>query len=210
MFKVGVACFTTWAEVAHLHLQDLLQPLHDDQRGPLDCRVTVLRTVLHHLHQRLVGCRAEVALVTIGPADTTAAIRPLRALTSGYPPYRSVTRRVFWSPVCGLQKLVDNDLEGGRQTVGAGFIHVLGSVCGLVGCFSQRRERLKAQRPGGVDHMSSWRRELDRLRFHVQHLARMIYATMSNYGRSQPTLQQVASKLTGKANAASARRPSAN
>lgn len=53
---------------AHLHLQDLLQSLHDDQRGFLDRRVTVLGAVLDDLHQSLVGSRAQVVLVTIRPA----------------------------------------------------------------------------------------------------------------------------------------------
>lgn len=59
-----------WPEASssHLHLQDLLQPLHDDQGGSLDCRVAVLGAVLHDLHQSLVGRRAQVVLVAVVPA----------------------------------------------------------------------------------------------------------------------------------------------
>lgn len=39
----------------HLHLQNLLQSLHDDQCGFLDSRVTVLCAVLDDLHQCLIG-----------------------------------------------------------------------------------------------------------------------------------------------------------
>lgn len=161
--------------MSHLHLQDLLQPLHDDQCGPLDCRVTVLCAVLHYLHQRLVGCRAEVVLVTIGPADTTIGFRNFESFnaqsqlstdtkTKGFRGrWDTITSQLMFQtaaahyifqtqqtclPVCGLQKLMDNDLKGRGQTVGAGFIHVLGSIGSLVCRFSQRREGLEGQRPG--------------------------------------------------------------
>lgn len=55
--------------VLHLHLQDLLQSLHDDQCGLLHRWVTILRTVLHDLHQGLVRCTAQVILMPIGPAN---------------------------------------------------------------------------------------------------------------------------------------------
>lgn len=58
----------TGSLVAHLHVQDLLQPVHDDQRGLLHGRVAVLGAVLYNLHQGLVGGRAQVVLVAVGSA----------------------------------------------------------------------------------------------------------------------------------------------
>lgn len=52
---------------SHLHLQDLLQSLHDDQRGLLHRWVTVLRTVLHDLHQGLVRRAPQVILMPVWP-----------------------------------------------------------------------------------------------------------------------------------------------
>lgn len=45
-------------------------------------------------------------------------------------------------PVCGLQEFLDDDFEGRGQTVGAGLLLVLCSVCGFIRCLSQRREGL--------------------------------------------------------------------
>lgn len=155
---------------AHLHLQDLLQPLHDDQRGFLDCRVTVLSTVLDDLHQSLVGSRAQVVLVTIGPAHKriiSTRLHPsqqqashfdskalklfyvLQSIVSDFSTKTTWTTDVPSLPVCGLQQLLDNDLKGRGQAVGAGLLLVLCSICGLIRCFGQRGEGLKEkQRPG--------------------------------------------------------------
>lgn len=152
---------------AHLHLQDLLQSLHDDQRGFLDCRVTVLSTVLDDLHQSLVGSRAQVVLVTIGPAHKriistrlhpsqqqashfdSKALKLFYVLQSIFSTKTTWTADVPSLPVCGLQQLLDNDLKGRGQAVGAGLLLVLCSICGLIRCFGQRGEGLKEkQRPG--------------------------------------------------------------
>lgn len=54
-----------------LHLQNLLQALHDDQCGFLHCRVTVFSAVLHYLHQSLVRRAAQVVLVSVRPVTQT-------------------------------------------------------------------------------------------------------------------------------------------
>lgn len=59
---------------SHLHLQDLLQSLHDDQCGLLDCRIAVLGAVLDYFHQSLIGSRAQVVLVPVGPEQQTFSV----------------------------------------------------------------------------------------------------------------------------------------
>lgn len=61
-----------------LHLQNLLQALHDDQCGFLHCRVTVLSAVLHYLHQSLVSRAAQVVLVSVRPDGQTHRHSQLR------------------------------------------------------------------------------------------------------------------------------------
>lgn len=52
----------------NLHLQHLLEPLHDDQGGFLDSRITILGTVFHYFHQGFIGRTPQVILVSIRSA----------------------------------------------------------------------------------------------------------------------------------------------
>lgn len=52
----------------HLHLQHLLEPLHDDQGGFLNSRITVLGTVFYYFHQGFIGRTPQVILVSIRSA----------------------------------------------------------------------------------------------------------------------------------------------
>lgn len=56
---------------------------------------------------------------------------------------------VRFRPVGGLQQLLDDELEGGGQAVGAGLILVLSCVRGLVGSVRQGGEGLGARGAGG-------------------------------------------------------------
>lgn len=47
-----------------------------------------------------------------------------------------------YSPVCGLQQFLDDELKAGGQTVGARFLLVLSCIRGLVRCLRQRRKGL--------------------------------------------------------------------
>lgn len=117
---------------SHLHLQDLLQSLHDYQRRLLDGGVAVLGAVLHDLHQSLIGSRPQVALVTIRSEHKQTS---LQSATRYHQP-QSLTAGSF-SPVRCLQELLDDDFKGRGQAVGAGLLLILRSVGGLVGGFGE-------------------------------------------------------------------------